>query len=64
MVGSAVTGAISMFFGSTLAVPHGGIWVLFIPNVVGKLLPYIIAIVAGTVVSALMLSILKKPIEK
>ncbi len=64
MVGSAVAGAISMIFGCTLIVPHGGIWVLAIPNVVTGLLPYIIALAAGTVVTALILSALKKPIEK
>lgn len=64
MAGSAVTGALSMLFGATLTVPHGGLWVLFIPNVVGNLLPYLIAMVAGTVVSALLLVALKKPIEK
>lgn len=64
MAGSAVTGALSMLFGATLAVPHGGLWVLFIPNVVGNLLPYLLAMVVGTVVSALLLVALKKPIEK
>jgi len=64
MAGSAVAGAISMIFGCTLIVPHGGIWVLAIPNVVTGLLPYIIALAAGTVVTALILSALKKPIEK
>jgi len=37
MVGSAVAGALSMLFGATLAVPHGGIFVLPIPNAVGNL---------------------------
>lgn len=60
MAGSALTGALSMIFGSKLAVPHGGIWVLFIPNVVSNLLGYVIAIVAGTVVTALILSAVKK----
>lgn len=64
MAGSAVAGAISMIFGCTLIVPHGGIWVLAIPNVVTGLLPYIISLAAGTVVTALILSALKKPIEK
>ncbi|ERI94981.1 putative PTS system fructose-specific EIIBC component [Clostridiales bacterium oral taxon 876 str. F0540] len=64
MAGSAVAGAISMIFGCTLIVPHGGIWVLAIPNVVTGLLSYIIALAAGTVVTALILSALKKPIEK
>lgn len=64
MAGSAVAGAISMVFDCTLIVPHGGIWVLAIPNVVTGLLPYVIALVAGTVVTALILSAVKKPIER
>lgn len=63
MVGSAVTGALSMIFKCTLAVPHGGIFVLPIPNAVGNLAMYVVAIVAGTVVSGFMLSALKKNIE-
>jgi PTS system fructose-specific IIC component len=63
MVGSAVAGALSMTFGSTIMVPHGGIWVLPIPNVVGNLFPYLIALVAGTVVSALILSVVKKTVD-
>ena len=35
MAGSAVTGALSMLFGATLRAPHGGVFVLLIPNVVG-----------------------------
>lgn len=60
MVGAAVTGALSMAFGATLAVPHGGVWVLFIPHVVSNLGGYIISIVAGTVVGAAILSVVKK----
>lgn len=64
MIGSAITGALSMLFGATLAVPHGGVWVLFIPNVVGNLFPYIIALAIGTLVTAILLSILKKRVDK
>lgn len=60
MAGSAVTGALSMLFGCTLAVPHGGIWVLVIPNVVTNLFLYLIAILAGMAVTALLLSVVKK----
>lgn len=63
MAGSAVTGALSMIFNCTITVPHGGIWILPIPNVVTNLLFYIIAIVAGMIVSGLMVSALKKPVE-
>jgi PTS system fructose-specific IIC component len=62
MVGSAITGALSMLFGCQLHVPHGGIWVIFIPNVVGNLPLYILSILIGVVVTAGMLYILKRPI--
>jgi PTS system fructose-specific IIC component len=64
MAGSAVTGALSMLFGCTLRVPHGGIWVLPIPNVATSLFQYLIAIVAGTVITGLILSVIKKPVEE
>lgn len=64
MVGSAVTGALSMLFGATLRAPHGGIFVLPIPNAVSHLGLYALAILIGTVVTALMLSILKKPVKQ
>jgi PTS system fructose-specific IIC component len=63
MAGSAVAGAMSMVFGCTLIVPHGGLWVLPIPNVVGNLFPYLIALIVGTVVSALILSAVKKTVD-
>ena len=64
MIGSAVAGGISMAFGSTIIVPHGGIWVLAIPHVVTNLVPYIIALVVGTLVSATLLSVVKKPVSE
>lgn len=60
MVGSAVTGALSMAFGATLRAPHGGIFVLPIPHAVGHLGLYALSILIGTVVTAVMISILKK----
>lgn len=62
MVGSAITGAISMVFDIHLMVPHGGVFVLFIPNAVTHLLNYIIAIAVGTLVTTGMLFILKRPL--
>lgn len=62
MIGSAVAGALSMVMGAELRVPHGGVFVLPIPNAVTHLGAYLIAIVAGTVVSALALAALKKPV--
>ncbi len=60
MAGSAVTGAISMATGVQLMVPHGGVFVLFIPNAVHGLLSYVGALLAGTVITALALGIVKK----
>ncbi|OQW87922.1 MAG: PTS fructose transporter subunit EIIBC [Rhodoferax ferrireducens] len=62
MIGSAVAGALSMVMGSELRVPHGGVFVLPIPNAVTHLGAYLLAIVTGTVVSALALAALKKPL--
>lgn len=59
-VGSAVTGALSMVFGATLRAPHGGIFVLPIPNAVGNLGMYAVSIAVGTIVTAILASILKK----
>jgi PTS system fructose-specific IIC component len=64
MVGSATTGLLSMLFKAGLAVPHGGLFVLFIPHAVTNLAQYILSIVVGTVVTALMISLLKKDINK
>ena len=44
VVGSAVAGALSMMMGAELRVPHGGIFVLPIPNAVSHLLGYIVAL--------------------
>ena len=63
MAGSAVTGAMSLVFGIELMAPHGGIFVLAIPNAVVGLPLYILSILVGTVVTAGMLFILKKPVE-
>jgi PTS system fructose-specific IIC component len=64
MVGAAVTGALSMVFGANLLVPHGGIFVLLIPNAVTHLLLYVLAIAVGTVVTTGMLFFLKKPVAE
>ncbi|MGB6013331.1 MAG: PTS fructose transporter subunit EIIBC, partial [Nodosilinea sp.] len=53
IAGSAITGALSMAFGCTLRAPHGGVFVLAIPNAVENVGLYIVAIAAGTLVTAL-----------
>lgn len=60
IVGSAVAGAFSMGFGCTLMAPHGGIFVF---PVVGNPVAYLIALVVGTVISAVLLGILKKKVD-
>ena len=62
MVGSAITGALSMVMGLQLHVPHGGIFVLFIPGVTNNLVLYLLTVVIGTVVTAGMLYLLKRPV--
>ena len=57
IVGSAVAGGLSMLFGCTLRAPHGGVFVF---PTVGQPLLYIVALLAGSVVGALILSLLKK----
>jgi PTS system fructose-specific IIC component len=61
VAGAAVTGAISMAVGCKLMVPHGGIFVLAIPGAITHVLGYVIAIVAGTLVTTAALYFLKKP---
>jgi PTS system fructose-specific IIC component len=56
MAGGAVTGALSMAFGSTLRAPHGGIWVVAL---IGKPFLYLIAIIAGTLVTTGLVVLLK-----
>lgn len=62
ILGSAVAGAISMAAGVELKVPHGGVFVLPIPNAVTHLGIYLIALVAGVAVTAVALRVLKKPV--
>lgn len=57
VVGSAVTGALSMIFNCTLMAPHGGIFVI---ATIGHPLLYLLAIAVGTVVSTMIMAKLKK----
>jgi PTS system fructose-specific IIC component len=60
VAGSALTGAISMAFGCKLMVPHGGAFVLLIPNAVSQLSAYALAIVCGSLLTGLLLGIVKR----
>lgn len=61
IIGSAVSGALSMIFGCGLRAPHGGIFV--IPTVIHPF-QYILAIAAGSGVGGLLMGILKKPVSE
>ena len=61
IVGSALAGALSMAFGCTLMAPHGGIFVF---PVVEHGLMYLASLIAGTIVGALLLGILKKKVSE
>ena len=60
IIGSAVSGALSMAFGCTLMAPHGGIFVF---PVVEHPLMYLVSLAVGTVIGAVLLGLLKKKAE-
>lgn len=62
IAGSAIAGAICMVLGVQLKVPHGGIFVLPIPNAVVNLPGFAIALVVGTLVSVAALALVKRPV--
>ena len=61
MIGSAVAGGLSMFFGCTLPAPHGGIFVL---PVIGHAGLYVVSILIGSVITALLANLLKKKVTE
>ncbi|MBX9974885.1 PTS fructose transporter subunit IIABC [Cytobacillus firmus] len=62
MAGSAVAGAISMMAGIGLRAPHGGVFV--VPLVDGPWGIYLAGIIAGALLSAILIGFLKKPLNK
>lgn len=63
MAGGALAGGLSMLFGCTLMAPHGGLFVLAIPNAVGHVAMYLAAIAAGTALTGVMYAVLKPGME-
>lgn len=61
VVGGALTGALSMYFGCKLMAPHGGLFVLLIPNAINHALLYLLAIVAGSLLTAVVYALIKRP---
>ncbi|WP_022939908.1 PTS fructose transporter subunit IIBC [Psychromonas hadalis] len=64
MAGGALTGGLSMFFGAELLAPHGGLFVLLIPNAISPVFMYLVAIAAGTAVTGFTYAFLKNKAEK
>ncbi|MCF3194526.1 PTS fructose-like transporter subunit IIB [Pseudomonas bubulae] len=61
ILGGALTGALSMYFGCKLMAPHGGLFVLLIPNAINHALLYLLAIVAGSLLTAVVYALIKRP---
>ena len=57
VIGSAVTGALSMLFSCTLMAPHGGIFVI---ATIAHPVKYLLAIAIGAIISMLIMAKLKK----
>ena len=60
VVGASLAGALTMLFDCTLRAPHGGI---FVVPTIGNPFMYLVSILIGAVVGAIILSLLKKPIS-
>ncbi|QXI29405.1 PTS fructose-like transporter subunit IIB [Pseudomonas vanderleydeniana] len=61
IAGGALTGALSMYFGCKLMAPHGGLFVMLIPNAINHALLYLLAIIAGSLLTAVVYALLKRP---
>ncbi|MDO4223039.1 MAG: fructose-specific PTS transporter subunit EIIC [Acinetobacter sp.] len=60
ILGGAITGALVALIGAKVAAPHGGIFVLLIPNAVNHALLYIVAIAVGSLVTGVLYAMLKR----
>jgi PTS system fructose-specific IIC component len=59
ILGGAITGAMSMYFGIELLAPHGGLFVLLIPHAVNHVLLYLLSIVVGSLVIGVVYAVVK-----
>lgn len=64
IIGGAITGGMSLAFGSQLMAPHGGLFVLAIPGAITPVLGYLVSIIAGSVIAGVIYAIIKKPEAK
>ncbi|WP_322845878.1 PTS fructose-like transporter subunit IIB [Pseudomonas sp. B33.4] len=61
ILGGALAGALSMYFSCKLMSPHGGLFVMVIPNTINHALLYLLAIVAGSLLTAVVYATVKRP---
>ena len=61
IVGAAAAGALSMLFGCGSRAPHGGIFVI---GIMDHAPMFLLAVLAGALISMLGIVLLKKPLEK
>ncbi|MCG9516655.1 fructose-specific PTS transporter subunit EIIC [Acinetobacter pittii] len=64
ILGGAVTGALVALFHCELVTPHGGVFVLLIPNAINHAWLYLAAIAAGSIVTGISYAIVKKKLEE
>ena len=57
ILGSLITGALSAYFKCGVMAPHGGIWIIYLMS---NPLKYIVALLAGTIVSGLIITFTHK----
>ncbi len=63
VTGAAIAGGLVMLFDIGLRAPHGGVFVMgLVDGGIGKVMLYALAIIAGSIVTALMAGLLKKKI--
>ena len=61
VIGAAIAGGLSMFFGVLLPAPHGGIFVF---PVVTNPVMYLVSVIIGSLVTAFILGTWKKPVNQ
>lgn len=60
IAGGALTGALVMLFNCKLMAPHGGLFVLLIPNAINHAWLYLAAIAAGSILTGVVYAVIKR----
>ena len=63
VAGAAMTGALSMWMGIGLKAPHGGVFVMMIPEAISNVGGYALAIALGSVATGIIYSGLKRIVK-